>query len=124
MKRNESISLLLSIRRPGRARKQGPIYAALGSAFGEKPNRQRTIEDRTYDALRSFERALHYLAGVLTVIPFLKHQSERLKFEAEKLLLDGHRLVVKPQFSAAFIRRLRIHEERIHKLVQKIEKGK
>jgi hypothetical protein len=121
MNKNESVRLLLSIRRPGGARTEGPLGAALRPLSGLKPNEQRTIEDRTFAALRSFEQSLHYLAGVLTVIPFLKNQTPMLKFDAEELLLEGHRMGVRPEFSAAFIRRLRIHEERILKLVKKIE---
>ena len=124
MNRNETVELLLSVCRPGGARKKkfpGGFWAI--ALAGKKPNKQRTIGERTIDARRSFDQSMYFLTGVLTVIPFLKRQKPMLKFDAEKLLVEGHKLSVKPEASAAFIRRLRIHEEKIRRLVERIEKS-
>jgi hypothetical protein len=118
MKRTESVEFLLQYLRPGRTRKQGP------DAFNfDRPHKDRTIEERTAAALRHFSGSLHFLAGVLTMFPLLGIQNPMLKSDAENLLLEGQKLSFRRERTTAFIRQLRKHEEKIDRIVVKIEKS-
>jgi hypothetical protein len=59
--------------------------------FGQ-PNKEKTIGTRTNDALRRFDESLHFLAGVLAVLPLLNVQSPVLKSDSEKLFVDLQRM--------------------------------
>jgi hypothetical protein len=91
----------------------------------QNAKQRETIGARTNDALRRFDESLHFLAGVLTVLPLLNVQSPILKSDTEKLFVDLQRMrhSIKPKRTTAFIRLLRKHEEKIDRLVSKIEKS-
>jgi hypothetical protein len=102
--------------------------------LGQKPNKQRSVEGRTLDAWRAFSESLYFLAGVLTVMPLLpklppmdppwRLRDVDLEEDAKKLLAEGFGMWSEPvKASAGYIRRLRKHQEKIDRLVRKIEQA-
>jgi hypothetical protein len=57
---------------PYKIRKKGVFYKALFGLTGTKPNSQRSIVDRTLESYDKLTSDLYFLAGMLTVLPFLQ----------------------------------------------------
>lgn len=66
---------------------------------------------------RKLERSLNYLAGILTVLP-----KGMIRHDGQKLLEEGDKLLHEFKAGASAIRKMRIHQEAIIRLVTKIEK--
>ena len=114
--------MLVEIYRPGRSRKQGGYGAIISSTF---PHKERSVVARFSQAWREFNASLHFLAGALNMLPYLRVPTPpTLKSDASKLLEQGYdMLYAKFAPSTAQIRRLRKHEEKIDRVLKKLEKA-
>jgi hypothetical protein len=68
--------------------------------YFSRPNTESTIEERTAVAVRQLDASLRFLAGALTMFPFLQVQRPMLKSDAKKLFVNGRRMILKPKHSA------------------------
>jgi hypothetical protein len=98
-------------------RTRGYFYGFAGIIGERKTNAEQTAYERFDRAHHSLERSLSYLAGILTVLP-----KGMIHHEGEKLLLEGDTLLHEFKAGASAIRKMRIHQEAIIRLVGKIEK--
>src|SRR6266404_3933638 len=99
-------------------RTKGFVYGLDGLLGSErKKNAERNIYERTIEAHRSLEHGLMFLAGILAVLP-----DGMLRHNGEKLLEEGDKLIHAWKTGAQAIRKMRVHNETIIRLVNKIHK--
>jgi len=97
-------------------RTRGFVYGLL--PLGPR-NAERTPTGRTLEALHDHAGGLSYLAGVMSMLP----KSSVRHDEGSAILVKGWQLSRDPELGANFIRKLRLHTEKIVRFLQKVEKG-
>ena len=117
MNRAKKVEYILNGFKPAR-RVRNPLVAALTFLTGAKPNKTRSLEDRSLDAFHSLNGDMHFLTGVIVIIP----KDNITRYEAEKLLLEGDELLRQFKTGTNMIRRARVHGEKILKLLKKLKK--
>jgi hypothetical protein len=98
-------------------RTKGYFYGFAGILGDHAKNAEQSAYKRFLVAHESLERSLNYLAGILTVLP-----KDMIRHDGEKLLEEGDTLLHKFKVGSQAIRKMRIHQEAIIRLVGKIEK--
>jgi len=97
-------------------RTRGFVYGLL--PLGPR-NAERTPTGRTLEALHDHAGGLSYLAGVMSMLPKFSVRHD----EGSAILVKGWQLSRDPELVANFIRKLRLHTEKIVRFLQKVEKG-
>ena len=121
MKPAEKTEVILSMLRPQK-RKQSALYGAL-SGLGNEPDKAKTIYGRTSESFKEMREDLHFLAGVLTVLPRLDlPRGTQFVDEGGKLLRDAYTFGNSCNASVRSIRKMRVFGEKILRLLAKIEK--
>jgi hypothetical protein len=113
---------------PHKTRKQSVFYGVLTGIGGkQETNQQRTILGRALDSYRRLNSDLNFLAGMLTLLPFLKSKRTiQFRDEGEKILSEADELMNgllgdrKP--TVKMVRKMRVCGEKIMKLRAKIAK--
>lgn len=127
MKRQREFELILTVCRPKKRNAPGRLFGVAAGTLGrllggQQPNAQRTISKRMMDACKDLQEDIHFLAGVLTLLPFLDlRRSIEFKDDGEKLLVDAYSFYLKCEPSTASVRKMRIFGERILRFVEKVE---
>jgi hypothetical protein len=115
---------IVGIYSPHVKRKQGPLFGMLYRNLGPgQPNKGKTIVGRTMDSYRELQGSLHFLAGVLTLLPLID-SARRVQFQhdGEKLLLEASEFARKCEPSVGSIRKMRVFSEKINGLTEKVKR--
>lgn len=89
----------------------GKLGAEIRKRSGQKPNKERTAADREMEAWKTLQSNMHFLAGIMKVIP----KGSVAEREGKALLLRGWELGGAARTSISGIRN---HEGKITKLVK------
>jgi hypothetical protein len=113
--RTAQVEHLENVLRP-RGRTRGFVYG--WPLFSGPKNSERTPTNRTLEALHDHMEGLSYLADVMAMLPkpSVHHN------EGGAILVKGWQLNREPKLGANFIRKLRLHTEKIVRFLQKVEK--
>lgn len=126
MRRDEQIHLILRTCRP-KTRKGS--YSSFMFGFvtgGKKKNKQKSIYERTLTGYHDLRRDIHFLAGLLTLLPFLElPRKVQLKDQGESLLLEADNCMAEALAlpTAGSVRRMRVVGEKILRFAQTVENG-
>jgi hypothetical protein len=119
MKSTEKSELILSVLRPQK-RKKGLTLSALAAPTDDE---KKTIYERTSDSFHELRKDLHFLTGVLTVLPYLQlKRNVQFRDEGYKLLRDAYVFGNTCNASVGSIRKMRVFGEKILKFTEKVEK--
>jgi hypothetical protein len=119
MKSTEKSELILSVLRPQK-RKKGLTLSALAAPTDDE---KKTIYERTSDSFHELRKDLHFLTGVLTVLPYLQlKRNVQFRDEGYKLLRDAYVFGNTRNASVGSIRKMRVFGEKILKFTEKVEK--
>lgn len=122
MKETEVASFIISVCRPGKRRKS-PYGSAMVILGGVKPHRETTMDGRMSEARRQLRDDIHFLAGMMSILPALRlKRGTQFWNEGEKLLNAAHKFANKCASSTSSVRRMRVFGERMSTLLDKIEK--
>lgn len=124
MKPKEKAEFIMSLCRPRKVRKQGPLAHAMVEILGgQKPNREKGTHARTSDAFGRLNEDIHYLSGFLTLLPSLGlRRGTQLREDGQNLLTEAYTFLLNCKPSVASIRKMRKFGERIAGFIEKVEK--
>jgi hypothetical protein len=121
MKPKEKYELILSVLRPSKRKSNSPLMHGLAALVGA--NKDKTIHGRTLEARHGLREDLHFLAGVLTVMPVLKlKRNAQFQHEAETLLNEAFSFSNTCDASVGSVRKMKKFGEKILRLVEKIQR--
>jgi hypothetical protein len=124
MKPTEKAEFIVAMCRPSKTRRKSSLQGMYGLGLGDSQhNKQKTIYGRTSDAYRALQGDIHFLAGVMNVLPALNlKRGSQFSHEAEKLVNKSYSFAINAVPSAASIRKMRKFGEKMCVLLDKIDK--
>src|ERR1700729_1520411 len=92
MSTKSELRAVIDLYRPYTVRTRGPIYHAL---FPTAPNKSTTIYERVLESYRYLDSKVHFLAGMLVLLPHLNlKRGVQLQDDGEKLIVEAHRFMM------------------------------
>lgn len=122
MKPKEKYEFILSVLRPRKRKSSNPVLAA-GLAALAGSNKDKNISARTFEARYELREDVHFLGGVLTLLPALNlKRYPQFQHEGESLLNDAFSFANTCKATVGSVKKMKKFGERILRLVEKIEK--
>jgi hypothetical protein len=117
----EKYQLIISVLRPSKRKSNSPMIHGLAALVGA--NKDKSIHGRTLEARQELRGNLHFLGGVLTVLPALDlKRYAQFQHEGETLVNDAFSFANTCKATVGSVRIMRKFGERIRRLVEKIER--
>jgi hypothetical protein len=117
----EKYQLILAVLRPSKRKSNSPVIHGLAALVGA--NKDKSINGRTSEARRELRENVHFLGGVLTVLPALRlKRNAQFQHEGETLVNDAFSFANTCKATVGSVRKMRKFGEKIRRLVEKIER--
>lgn len=122
MKPKEKYEFILSVLRPRKRKSSNPVLSA-GLAALAGSNKDKNIRARTFEARCELREDVHFIGGVLTLLPALKlKRNAQFQHEGETLLNDAFSFANTCNASVGSVRKMKKFGEKILRLVEKIQR--